>query len=92
MADWKTGCSRESRIQGALLLLTGALFVCLGWSTFLELGCVYLTDSDYSHGFLIPLIAGYVALHRFRRTVSDRNFTLWPGLALTALGIGTVIL
>jgi exosortase len=47
----------------ALVALLVALFV----PTFLALLDVWSTDASYSHGFLIPLISGWLAWHAFRQ-------------------------
>jgi exosortase len=52
---WLTG--------GVLGLLLGALF----WGRLVELYANWQDDPNYSHGFLVPLVSGYLAYRIYRR-------------------------
>jgi exosortase len=73
----------------------GILFVCLGvayYSTFAELVSEWIRDSDYSHGFLIPIISLYfIWQRRFeieKKSVSPNSF----GLPLIILGLALLVI
>ena len=75
--------------------VTVVLLLCLGflgWSTLGALLRVYLADGNYSHGLLIPFIAGYMAWVKrdgFRRAGGG---VLWPGAAVATAGVLLVLL
>lgn len=56
------------------------LFILLGYSSFRDLGELYLAEPDYSHGFLIAPVALYLAYRRRRRFVDGgSDLSGWSG-------------
>lgn len=68
-----------------ILLLLTALFALLTWPVWRWLWGEWWTNDSYSHGLLIPLIAGYLAWRRWPAEPLDGDNR---GLVLTALGVG----
>ena len=71
--------TRVAMISG----LFGALLV-LHQQSFRSMADTWLTDSTYSHGIVIPLIAGYFAWQRRHAARSLPAFVWWPGVAIVA--------
>lgn len=72
--------------------LAGAAWLALGWPLLRSLGVVYATESDYSHGLLVPLIAAWMAWERRNLVRQAPVSSRWPGLFVLALGAALVIL
>ncbi len=77
----------EGRLQlgGAAICLTllGLIF----WTNLRHLVHVWMTDENYSHGFLVPLISLYFANEAARRGPVALRAGVVPGLALLFLAI-----
>ena len=72
------------------LIALAVLWVALGWTTFAKLGAVYQNNDDYSHGFLVPLVAAYAAYEsRKKWTFSSQGG--WIALPLVILGALLVV-
>jgi exosortase len=70
----------------------GVLFLVFGGRIFRLLTDIYLTNGNYSHGFLIPLVAAYGVFRRRRDLAAATCAPGWAGLWLTAAGIVTAVL
>ena len=66
-----------------------ALFILAGvyWSILPEMVQQWYEDANYSHGFVVPLIAGYFAYEKRRQLGEVLVEPWWPGLVLLSLGI-----
>ncbi len=77
--------------QRSLLLSAVVSFALLGWAywdTLEAIGERWATDPQYSHGFLVPVFAGFL-LWRRRELLSSTDFrSRWWGSALVLLGVG----
>ena len=71
------------------LQLLLALFILAGlyWSILPEMVQQWYEDANYSHGFVVPLIAGYFAYEKRRQLGEVLVEPWWPGLVLLSLGI-----
>lgn len=67
---------------GALLILTGVY-----WEILPEMVQQWYEDANYSHGFVVPLIAGYFAYERRKDLAEVLAEPWWPGLLLVAAGL-----
>lgn len=69
-------------LLGSVLLLAG-----LYWSIFPDMVMQWYEDDNYSHGFIVPLIAGYFLYER-REELKKALVEPWgPGLLLIILGM-----
>lgn len=71
------------------LQLLLALFILAGvyWSILPEMVQQWYEDANYSHGFVVPLIAGYFAYEKRQQLGELLVEPWWPGLVLLSLGI-----
>lgn len=69
----------------ALSALTWALFSVTPWRA---LGAVYHTDPNYSHGLLLPVVAGWVVWRVRAPLAAAGDGICWPGFVLLAVGVG----
>ena len=98
ITDWQssfmqtsTSAQNSETVIASQLALLGAAIAALVWSywpTLATLANRWSIDPQYSHGFIVPLVA--VGLIWFRRDVlADRQLSpSWLGLPLIALAIG----
>jgi len=63
-------------------LLLGSAFLLCYWSTFTGIVHVWLTNDDYSHGFLILPVALYLAWTKRTQLRETRIEPYWPALGL----------
>ena len=76
----------------ALAVATLALGGVFAWPALRVLANVYWNNTDYSHGLLVPLIAGYFAYER-REGLGDREYrSSWLGMPLVVMGMGLMLL
>ncbi|VTR95695.1 Eight transmembrane protein EpsH, putative exosortase OS=Singulisphaera acidiphila (strain ATCC BAA-1392 / DSM 18658 / VKM B-2454 / MOB10) GN=Sinac_2489 PE=4 SV=1: Exosortase_EpsH [Gemmata massiliana] len=77
--------------QRSLLLPVTASFILLGWAyweTLEAIGERWATDPQYSHGFLVPVFAGFLLWKR-RDLLTSADFRpRWWGCGLVLLGVG----
>lgn len=75
---------KHHRIQFllALMILTGVY-----WSVLPDMVQQWYEDANYSHGFVVPLIAGYFAYERRKELAEVLAEPWWPGLLLVAAGL-----
>ena len=74
----------------ALVLLV--LLVLLYGPTSLGLVRDWWDDPDYSHGFVVPVFAGFMIAQRRRELMALEPSTSWAGLALLLVGLATLLL
>jgi exosortase len=68
------------------------LLVLLSYPVLVWLVRTWLTNPYYTHGFLIPPLAGLLAWRQWRRVLSEPRHGLpWPGLLLTLVSLGTLV-
>jgi exosortase len=72
----------------ALLVLLGAVYHSIVWEMVLD----WQKDDNYSHGFLVPLIAGYMAYMRKEDLLSAAVRPCNAGLAIILMGLGVLFL
>jgi exosortase len=60
-------------------------WVAAWWTTFAEMWRVWQTNDDYSHGPLVPVIAGYMIYRRRRNLKGLRIHPTWAGIVLLGL-------
>src|SRR4051812_38652584 len=70
----------------AIGLVAGGL-VLVYWQVLVQLVDAWINDGNYSHGFLIVPIAGYLVWERRKRFAETPIKPSFAGLALFALGI-----
>ena len=75
---------RQHRFQFLLALLFLAL---LYRGVVPDMTLQWYEDANYSHGFLVPLIAGYFVYERRREILEVEVRPWWPGFLLFALGV-----
>src|SRR5262245_54538096 len=79
------------RCHRPLLLATFAALasvVWAYWNTLLDIGEKWATDPQYSHGFLVPVFAGYL-LWRRRAQLAEGEFRpRWWGVGIVLAGLG----
>jgi exosortase len=69
------------------VLLLAASFVWAYWPTFVELVKAWNREPDYSHGFIVPLLAVFFLWARRDRFPGFTSTIAWPGLVLIALSV-----
>ena len=72
--------------------ILGGLVLGLYHSVLLNLARQWWDDPDYSHGFLIPVVAAYLVWERRARLQSLRAAPVTPGLLIVAGGVTLFIL
>ena len=71
-----------------LLLLISLLFVAALYHSILpDMARQWYEDPNYSHGFIVPLIAGYFIYEKRLDLMNVRVEPWWPGLALLLFGL-----
>jgi len=90
-ASAQDGSSKIGKAPGwlkvGLIGLTAGAFLWAWWPTWQELIDTWQREPDYSHGFLVPLLAGYFLWTR-RDTCPSRSVEVgWGGLALIVLSV-----
>ena len=58
------------------------------WATLLDIGEKWATDPQYSHGFLVPLFAGYLLWRRKEHLSVGEFRPRWWGAGVVAVGVG----
>lgn len=79
------------KIDASTLVQTALLGVVFAWmfqNTLSELVADWSTNDNYSHGFLIPFISGYMVWQKRERLAELPAGTNYWGLALVAAGVG----
>ena len=71
----------------ATLAVLGAV-VWAYWGTLADISEKWATDPQYSHGFLVPLFAGYLLWRRRERVSADEFRPRWWGVAIVIAGLG----
>ncbi|MBJ6723695.1 exosortase A [Geomesophilobacter sediminis] len=75
---------KQYKLQfGALLLLLAALYRLVVPDMVVQ----WYQDENYSHGFVVPLIAGYFAYLRREEILGAEVAPWWPGLGLVLAGL-----
>src|SRR5262245_13028667 len=75
--------SRKIAVLGCML---GGIFAWAYWPTFAEIADRWSTSAIYSHGYLVPVFAGFLLWHR-RSLIRNQSFEpSWWGLPWIALG------
>lgn len=77
-------CLKHHRVQFLLALL---ILAAVYWSVVPEMVQQWYEDENYSHGFVVPLIAGFFAYERRKDLASALAEPWWPGLLLVAAGL-----
>lgn len=75
---------KHHRVQFFLALL---VLAAVYWSVVPEMVQQWYEDENYSHGFVVPLIAGYFAYERRKDLAGVLAEPWWPGLLLVAAGL-----
>ena len=86
--------SPGARPQFALwqLAILASLLLWLYWSTLTRLVAQWMHDPNFSHGFFVPLFAGFVVWQRRHRLARLQAHPSWFGLALIALALVLLVL
>ena len=74
-----------------LLLACLSALTILGWAywgTFRDIGERWATDPQYSHGFLVPVFAGYLLWQRRGQLSGHDSRPRWWGVGLVLVGVG----
>lgn len=77
-------CLKHHRVQFLLALL---ILAAVYSSVVPEMVQQWYEDENYSHGFVVPLIAGYFAYERRKDLAAVLAEPWWPGLLLVAAGL-----
>uniref|UniRef100_C6DZU6 Eight transmembrane protein EpsH n=1 Tax=Geobacter sp. (strain M21) TaxID=443144 RepID=C6DZU6_GEOSM len=77
-------CLKHHRMQFLLALL---ILTAVYWSVVPEMVQQWYEDENYSHGFVVPLIAGYFAYERRKELAAVLAEPWWPGLLLVVAGL-----
>jgi exosortase len=77
------------RVGEALLLVPLAV---LYWTLLRGLADNWWDDSNYSHGFLIPVFSGYLIWRDRERLRAEANTGSWLGLPVVLAGLGMLLL
>jgi exosortase len=75
----------------AFLLPLGLGLLLFAWPTLSGLAGVYRTDGNFSHGFLVPLIAAYAAWRGRHELLPARRQAQVLGIVLLTVGVGVVL-
>lgn len=75
----------------AVVVLTGAFLWCFG-PVLMSLVSRWNTDPQYSHGFLVPVFAGFIAWHRREHVMPCSSRSSFTGVALMVIGIAAYII
>jgi len=78
--------------RAILPLLCGGLFLILIWRVVAMLSVVYRLNADFSHGFLIPILVGYMAWNEREKWFLLKNQSSVLGYGLLIMGALLVIL
>src|SRR5438132_1102542 len=83
----------SSPARSRQLLLTAALVSLLAlvwsyWTTLAEMAQTWSTKAQYSHGFLVPIFAGFLLWLRRERFQPDEFRSSWWGLPLILAAVG----
>lgn len=81
--------SRMPRLFVVLAMLAGVIWVY--WRDLLLIQRTWESDPQYSHGYLVPLIAGFLLWTRRESFVPSQWSASWSGVALLATGLGAKI-
>ncbi|HUG19592.1 MAG TPA: exosortase/archaeosortase family protein [Planctomycetaceae bacterium] len=77
------------RLFVVIAMLAGIIWVY--WRDLLVIQRTWESDPQYSHGYLVPLIAGFLLWTR-RESFTPKEWSAsWPGIALLATGLGAKI-
>ncbi len=71
------------------------LFVCLcffAWPSVQILCRIYLSEDDYSHGFLVPFICLYAAYYIWLESRSQKTRGSFLGIAIIIFGVSSIII
>ena len=78
----------QSLKQHRIQLLLALLFLALLYRGVVpDMALQWYEDSNYSHGFVVPLIAGYFVYERRRDILEVEVQPWWPGFALCLVGV-----
>jgi exosortase D (VPLPA-CTERM-specific) len=82
---------RDPRLRLAAVALAALALVFLFQNTFVYLYGVWHRE-EYSHGFLIPLVSGYLLWQRRSRFAQVQFSSSWTGVVLAVLGMAVYFL
>jgi exosortase len=85
------GCPYDEVPPVAFLLPLGLGLLLFAWPTLTGLAGVYRTDDNFSHGFLVPLIAAYAAWRRRHELIPASGSARLLGVIPLAAGLGLVL-
>ncbi len=79
-----------SELKGYLPAMVAFVLVLLYayWPTFVWIEDNWRNEPDYSHGYLVPLLAGLLCWHRWDLFPGIRRSPSWAGLSLILVAIG----
>lgn len=72
-------------------LLTLCLLAAVYWSIVPDMVQQWYEDANYSHGFIVPLIAGYFVYQRREQLAQVQVEPWWPGFLLFLLGLAQLV-
>jgi len=78
--------------RGVVVALFLGIFGGLYYAIFVDLTLQWWEDPNYSHGFLIPLVSGYLIWQRRSVLENVTSQGTWLGLAVLLAGIGMLVL
>jgi len=84
--------SEAFKMHRLWFLVTLALLVGLYRGIVPAMALQWYEDANYSHGFVVPLIAGYFLYERRGTLLATAVEPWWPGLLLIAAGLGQLVL
>ncbi len=92
---FRSGTAHPLAAANGVVLMRAGLWV-LAWVLFSlmpmrVLGSVYLSDSNYSHGWLLPVVAGVLAWRSRQEWMETDGGGRWPGLLLLLAGALLVV-
>jgi exosortase len=86
------GIAKRSRVALVALSAAGALLIVLLYaSTIMRLVAQWWDDPNFSHGFFVPLFAGYLAWSARDRLAQIKAKPSWSGLLVLVLGLSLFI-
>lgn len=77
----------EAAIKRNYIILIASLLILVYLPTLIDLVTDWATDGNYSHGFLVPIIAGYLIWRKRREVAELEKSTSRLGLAIVLIGM-----
>lgn len=78
--------SQRPIVLATLAALAGVVWAY--WGTLVDIGEKWATDPQYSHGFLVPLFAGYLLWRRREQLAVGGFGPRWWGVGIVLAGVG----